>query len=246
MSRGKAFAVICFVVAGMVFFLSQNKKLLSVDSAANSEASDESSTGSSNEGVPINPAQHESEKVAAASFEPRTGAMQPRRIRQPQQIRQSGSLKKLKKELQPSLLFAESHWKLWQGIRAISAAEAPVAPANYLANVSGYFLVEDNEFAAQENFVGQAEPLIYYNQRTQQAGVVTGTLKITLRNSGNIESVNSRYSLKLEGAFPHLNLYMVRSSHEPVDLQFLQKQLQADADIAQVEVEILSRQYEKN
>lgn len=133
MSRGKAFAVICFVVAGMVFFLSQNKKLLSVDSAANSEASDESSTGSSNEGVPINPAQHESEKVAAASFEPRTGAMQPRRIRQPQQIRQSGSLKKLKKELQPSLLFSER--KFADTILAPVATPRPPTPLSLTAAI---------------------------------------------------------------------------------------------------------------
>ncbi|GEM_PF-3694574 len=246
MSRGKAVAVICFVVAGMVFFLSQNKKLLSVESAATSNATDESSSEPSHEGAKVKPTQQDNEKVTAAVFEARTGSMQARRIRQPQQVRQSGSLKQFEKELEPSHLFADTHWNLWQGIRAVSASEADVAPANYLANVSGYYLVEDKEFKAQESLVGQAEPLIYYNQRTHQAGVVTGTLKITLRKPGSIESLSSRHRLRVEGAFPHLNLFMVRSTYEPVDLQLLQKQLLADADIAQVEVEILSRQYEKN
>lgn len=210
------------------------------------EATDESSSTLVPEEKNLEASAVEGEKHIAADFEPRTGQMQPRRIRQPQQIRSAKNLKQIEKVLQPSQIFADSHWNLWQGVRAVAASDVQGAPDVYVANISGFYLVEDREYQAQENLAGQEEPLIYYNRRTQQAGIVTGTLKITLRRSGAIESLSSRHKLKVEGAFPHLNLYMVRSNHEPVDLHMLQKQLLADADIAQVEVEILSRQYEKN
>lgn len=245
MSRGKIFAVICLVVAGTVFFLSQNKKHLPVGTSSPVVPANESSSLSPEEQNTVESSIHQNAGMEPENFRPRQGSMQARRIRQPQEVGRSQNLNQIDKKLQSSELFENSHWNLWQGVRAIAASEVQRAPETYLTKVSGYYLIEDNEYQAQEELVGQAEPLIYYNKRTHQAGVVTGVLKVTLRKSGLIESLSTRYKLQVEGAFPHLNLFMVRSRSEPVDLQTLQKQLLAEADVAQVEVEILSRQYEK-
>ncbi|MNK11946.1 hypothetical protein D3C87_299970 [compost metagenome] len=146
-------------------------------------------------------------------------------------------------ELSESLLLAETSWKRWGRVSAVPRSEA--AGSHVIGEVSGFALIASPQTGDETQFT-EGQNLVYFNSRTQVAGIVTGVFRVTLKEGVRFEDLTEAYNLKITGAYPHLQTYFVTGQNSPFDLTVLQKRLSADSGVADLELEILSRKYEKN
>jgi|GEM_PF-1555646 hypothetical protein len=146
--------------------------------------------------------------------------------------------------LQRTALFPESRWQRWPGVRAFAPQTAP-ADADVLAEVSGYTLTRDNGFPGSEKAFSNEEPLVYYDSRTRSAGVVTGEIRLVVADQQKLQQILNQYNLKVSTPLPDVNTYFVISNEAKFNLEELYSQLARESQVESVQVEILSRQYEK-
>jgi hypothetical protein len=141
-------------------------------------------------------------------------------------------------------LFPESRWKRWPGVRAL-APNMPVASSEVLAEISGYKLTHDENFVGDEKAFSQEDPLVYYDARTRSAGVVTGELRLVVKDKAKLDQLLDLYRLKVSTASPNLSTYFVTSIDPNFNLEELYSKLSRESQVESVQVEIQSRQYEK-
>ncbi|MBV2167521.1 MAG: hypothetical protein KUL82_02330 [Bdellovibrio sp.] len=140
-------------------------------------------------------------------------------------------------------LFAGTNWKVWPGVLAISLKEGS-SLAGVLGKVSGYYLVKDEEVNDVRSFSSH-RPLVVVDSRLEIAGVVTGVFSVVLKEGVSSDFLKNASGLKIVHEFPEIRTYYVTSLHEPFDLTAFQESLKAQPEIEKVQIEILSRQYEK-
>ena len=249
MARRNQIIVLVVVLAGLAL-LWMNKKQSPVSS--NKDAS--SSHG-------VNTAQSDNESVneeqLQSSLNPRE-RMQQTEIsshgeeraferRQPSQRKESESrpiLKVSNNELRASALLQSTPWRVWSGVTAIprTAGERDGA----LTSISGFNLYQDDSFQSSENSFSSQAPLVVYDSRLNTAGVVTGVVEVQLRENILVQDLAQHYGLKVLNSLEGSRIHYVTSQVEPFDLQGLQQALKAEPGIERVELEVLSRQYDKN
>lgn len=138
---------------------------------------------------------------------------------------------------------AGTNWKLWTGVSARTKKNGPL-PGKILGEVSGFYLVEDfaqhdpREFSLQE-------PLVVMDPRLDIAGVVTGFLSVILKEGTSAEDLANVPGLLIRDSFPDIRTYFVTAAEKTFDLQSLKDTLKSEPAVENVELEVLSRQYEK-
>lgn len=147
------------------------------------------------------------------------------------------------RSLAQSSVLSGTSWKVWEGVTAYPQASG--VRSDYLAEVSGYYLVEEETFRGDDRHFSSAQPLAVYNERKGIAGIVTGTIQIILNEGESIDSLVQEYDLKVMGSMPEAKVYFVTSAQEPFNLSSLKERLSSEPVVKQVELEILSRKYEK-
>lgn len=147
-------------------------------------------------------------------------------------------------KLSATSLFPESRWKRWPGVRALPPQQASTNQ-EILAEVSGYSLTRDASFDGDEKSFSAQEPLVYYDSRTRSAGVVTGEIRLVVNDKQKLEQILDLYNLKVNTSLPDVHTYFVVSNEQNFNLEELYTKLARESQVESVQVEILSRQYEK-
>jgi hypothetical protein len=177
-------------------------------------------------------------KGADKSDETLRGKTAPR----PNSFSSERSLATLRKKLFPTHLNSETPWRRWSQVRAIAARDwknqAPI-----VAQVSGYYLVQDPQFNERETSMSSA--FVVYDERTSRVGVVTGVLKVTTFQESVLPPLLTKYSLFIEDAAPQIHQYFLKSGELGVNLKGLREKISKEPGIEDVALEILERQYEK-
>ncbi|UXR65402.1 hypothetical protein EZJ49_03940 [Bdellovibrio bacteriovorus] len=170
-------------------------------------------------------------------------AAQARRLHLPQEKAVANKVTPTSRQLAQSSMLSGTSWKVWEGMTAYPKSAGPRADA--VAEVSGFYLVPQEGLRPDERNYSNAQPMIVYNERKNIAGVVTGSVQITLREGAEIDPVLETFDLKVVGQLPEIRTYFVTSAQQPYDLFSLKDRLGSEPGISDVRLEILSRQYEK-
>lgn len=147
------------------------------------------------------------------------------------------------RRLAQSSVLSGTSWKVWEGVAAYPQSAGKRSA--YLAEINGYYLVEEDGFRGDDRHFSASQPLAVYNERKGIAGVVTGTIQITVNEGVNIDSLIQEYDLKVVGSMPEANMYFVTSAQDTFNLSSLKERLSSEPGISQAQLEILSRKYEK-
>jgi hypothetical protein len=165
---------------------------------------------------------------------------QEKPIRQPSQSRYPKT-----DELLSHPLLSDSKWLIWKNVSAIPKKNFDGNDSDLLGKTSGFvYLYDENQKLEIENFTPE-RPLVLYNSRLRQAGVLTGTIKVELRNENNIESFLVDHHAVSLGEFPEIRTFFVTSKSVPFQLDEFYQLIRSDERVQKTELEILSRKYEK-
>lgn len=148
------------------------------------------------------------------------------------------------RSLEASLTLENTRWKIWSGVSAVAKSQGSRPDA--IGEVSGFYLVQDDRFRSDERNFSSGSPLVVFDQRRDAVGVVTGSFEVTLNEGVDIRALVSNQDLRIINAFPESHIYFVTSATQPFNLQNLYQALKNDSGVKQVDIEVLSRHYEKH
>ncbi|XGC81194.1 hypothetical protein ACES2L_01705 [Bdellovibrio bacteriovorus] len=180
------------------------------------------------------------EVASTSSSAPIVSQRTPRKLPPPRRV---SSLPLENAELEKIPLLADTPWKLWKGVVA-----KPRTSANpnevVISQVSGFVVVASEVEYDLKNFFSDS-PLVVANTRLSQAGVLTGTINVILKEGQSADFLNEENGVKIVGAFPKIRTYYVTALQEPFDLPAFYLELKNHQGVEQASLEILSRQYDK-
>lgn len=249
MARQNQIILVVVIVAGLAFFLTREKQ--SPVSSNGDALSSRTTNAAYSENESLN------EEQLQSSLNPREKMQQTEisshgeerafQRRQPSQRHDSMDRQRVKAsntDLRSSALLQSTPWKVWAGVSALPSSSSNAEGA--LTSIAGFNLYQDDSFQSSENSFSTQAPMVVYDQRLGSAGVVTGTIEIQLRQDVSVQGVAQHYGLKVLNSLEGSRIHFVTSQVEPFDLQGLQQALKAEPSIERVELEVLSRQYDKN
>lgn len=170
-------------------------------------------------------------------------AMSPRKERSPKSSPETNFFSFERGKLATTSWLMDTRWKLWVGVSALDKKKGRPS-GKILGEVSGYYLVEESLGHESQSFSSH-QPLVVMDPRLKVAGVVTGILSVTLKEGASADSLLHSPDLRVRDSFPEIRTYFVTAAKEPFDLQSLKNFLQSEFPVERVELEVLSRQYEK-
>lgn len=147
------------------------------------------------------------------------------------------------RKLAQATVLSGTSWKLWEGVTAY--AKGAAQDRLVLTEISGFDVVEEDSFRADERNFSSDRPLVVFNERKKIAGIVTGVVQVILREGYTIESLAMASSLRVTGSHPEMRMYFVTAFENPFDLSDLKERLSRDPAVQSVDLEVLSRKYEK-
>lgn len=146
-------------------------------------------------------------------------------------------------ELEKIPLLADTPWKLWKGV--VAKPKSAATPNEVVISEVSGFVVVGSEAEYDIKQFSSSSPLVVANTRLSQAGVLTGTITVVLKEGQSAEFLSEDNGVKTMGAFPKIRTYYVTALQEPFDLQEFYLELKNHPGVEQVSLEILSRQYDK-
>ncbi|KYG60529.1 hypothetical protein AZI85_10960 [Bdellovibrio bacteriovorus] len=245
MARRLSIVIFLIVLGGAALYF-WNKGASSSVITANTEASTTLSSAKDHEStstatVAVESSEKTQTTEIASNQEP--AQMVPRSRRLPKSERDSIKLNTQNAEFSESPLFADSDWKIWNGVRAVPKNAGPPS-AVVVGEMTGFYLVKEE--AADPSAFSASQPIVVYDARLGIAGVVTGTFSVVLKEGVSPQVLTQNLGLKVLNSFPDIRTYYVTSPQEPFDLKVVQDILKNDPSLESSEMEILSRTYEKN
>ncbi|MEK2644026.1 hypothetical protein [Bdellovibrio sp. BCCA] len=240
----RTLVVLFLVLLGAVFALVLSNKGETPEFHAVSENQEEAQ--SSKTPAPENSPAATTQVTEVASSEQPQGMPAREKIRDLKSIRGAKTINTKNANLEEVGLFADSRWKLWNGVSAVSKSAGRKPQGNILGEVNGYYLVEEEAAVNDFKNFSSAHPLVVMDSRLDEVGVVTGVFTVTLKEGVSPDILTQASGLKVLNSFPNIRTYFVTSSQEPFDLQSFQDALKGEASVEEVKMEVLSRQYEKN
>jgi hypothetical protein len=91
-----------------------------------------------------------------------------------------------------------------------------------------------------------SQPLIVFDSRLKAVGVVTGVVRVVLKEGVSSEFLSSFSNARIRDAFPELRTYFVTATEAPFDLEKLLTEMRIDPSVQEAHLEILSQNYDKN
>lgn len=142
-------------------------------------------------------------------------------------------------------LLAEKSWKLWSHTRVIKR-DADDPNTEFLARVNNFLIVSEpkRQLSDLKNFDVQ-NPIAVYDERALRAGIITGVIKVSTQDVATLESDLTLMHAHITSSFDSIHLYFISSTDQTFDLQNLYDSLKAKSYITKIDLEILSRPYEK-
>ena len=239
MTRRNLVILIVVLVAAVILLqrtLRQQKEEASQASAVSVEAE---TTSSSQQQAQTS----SSEAKDTQSRETAVAEMQPRDVREPRVQARGKATDTKNAQLYASALFADTSWKVWAGVSAVLKKNG-LPQKNVKGEVNGYYLVEDGVATNAAQF-SASQPLVVIDTRLDTVGVVTGIFTVVLKPGVSADVLAQLPEIKIVNEFPNINTYYVTAAKEPFDLVALKDFLKSEPGVAEVQPEVLSRQYEK-
>ncbi len=145
------------------------------------------------------------------------------------------------KRLTSSSILGGTQWKIWPAVKVVKSNEK--SESNQISNLS---IVPSEEFQPDINRFDIKEPIVIYNERLKRPGIITGTIKLETEDRVELEKELSNLRAHISQAFEPIQTYFIESSDQTFDLENLYLKLKQLPKVHNVELEILSKNYEKN
>ncbi len=144
-----------------------------------------------------------------------------------------------------NVLLKSTSWKIWPQTQVIRTDEKTSAD-KILARVSNLLIIDaPNEIKSLTEF-NSAKPIAVYDERLKKAGVITGTIKIQTDQKSLLENELYQYRAHITESFEAIHIYFVTSTDLIFNLEHLFQALKSNPYVKEIELEILSKNYEKN
>lgn len=140
-------------------------------------------------------------------------------------------------------VLSETAWKRWVGVRATSKNEN-ISSSSIVGELQKFLLVADNRPITANQF-SSLSPWVVADTRLGLVGIVTGVLIVVLKDGSSADILKNNADLKILNESPGIRTYFVTAAQEPFDLLALKDFLTRESGVQEVQLEVLSRQYEK-
>lgn len=137
-----------------------------------------------------------------------------------------------------------TRWRRWSGVYAVEKHLVDVSEKEILAEVSGYILIRNNLPTSRID-ADVKQHFVVVDPRLQVPGVVTGFLKVLLREGSSSHFLFQNSHLQIRDSFPDIRTYYVTTSEKPFDPLALKEFLGRRPEVERVELEIVFKKYEK-
>lgn len=152
------------------------------------------------------------------------------------------------KNLLANNLLSATPWKIWANTKVVHY-ESNLITQQILGRVSNLAIVDDDSKndpqVVLKNFDTQ-NPVAVYDTRLKKPGVLTGTIKVVTHQKELLEEQLKQYQAHIDIGFDEIHTYFVTSQTQLFNLENLYNGLINQPYITKVELEVLSKTYEKN
>lgn len=142
-------------------------------------------------------------------------------------------------------LVLDTKWKVWSGVTAVETRSFNGDKSAVLAVMGGYSVIADESVNGDDRNFSSQKPLVFFDERMSRTGIVTGDLKVSLKEGVNPEAVATDHGLSVTSSLENIRLFFMRASADRYDLGGLVNNLKKDPRVSAVELSIVSRNYEK-
>lgn len=149
-------------------------------------------------------------------------------------------------ELRPETILRNTPWELWLHTRVQN-----INDPNHSTNgtealrLNNFIIRYDKNSSSSLRTFNKNKPLAVFDRRRNQVGILTGTIQVTTNRRDLLETDLGNIEAEISDAFDSIQTYFVVSRADIFDLGGLFHYLRQQSYIDQVELEILSRTYEK-
>ncbi len=147
----------------------------------------------------------------------------------------------------PSVLQAHSiltgtRWKIWPNANVVAklSSDAPVARVSHIDIAEG-----EPSQSTIVNF-DNTNQIVLYNERLQKPGILTGLIIVETVDLPALRRDLSSVNAEIVNSFDQINTYFVTGLAQSFNLELLFTQIKKWPHVRNAELEILSKNYEKN
>jgi hypothetical protein len=140
-------------------------------------------------------------------------------------------------------LLNSTRWKIWLHTQVVKKDDAPIGQS--LAHVSNFSIIESQDNLSLTEFDAN-KPIAVFDERLKKPGIITGTLKIQTSDKARLQTDLINYQAQVTDEFYDIETYFVKSTQNIFNLEWLYQNLKNQTYIKSVELEILSKSYDKN
>jgi hypothetical protein len=140
-------------------------------------------------------------------------------------------------------LLNSTRWKIWLHTQVVKKDDAPIGQT--LAHVSNFSIIESQDNSALTEFDAN-KPIAVFDERLKKPGLITGTLKIETSDKARLQRDLVNHQAQITDEFDNIETYFVKSTQNIFNLEWLYQNLKNQTYIKSVELEILSKSYDKN
>jgi len=172
--------------------------------------------------------------------------MKARSVEKSRTLARTETIHPTREQLRAHPILSQTRWQLWLKTRADFLNEnSEAAPGPELTRLNNYIIVADNSNIPDLTEFHKMNPQVVYDQRRKQVGILTGTIRINTDRRDLLEKDLATAQAEITDAFDTIETYFIQSTNDVFDLQSLYLFLRQQSYIKNVELEILSRTYEK-
>lgn len=156
----------------------------------------------------------------------------------------SGQISSAPKLLLENRLLLSTSWKIWPNTQVIGIDHKSDSDA-VLTQISNLLVIESQSENADLTEFNLASPVVVYNSRLKKAGVITGALRIQTTQKGLLEQDLNNFNARITDSFENINTYFITSTDQIFNLELLYLNLKAKPYVKFIELDVISRSYEK-
>lgn len=172
--------------------------------------------------------------------------MKARSVEKIRSLARTETIHPTREQLRAHPILSQTRWQLWLKTRADFLNEnSASAPGSEITRLNNYTIVADDSNISDLSEFHKTTPQVVYDQRRKQVGILTGTIRVNTDRRDLLEKDLATVQAEISDAFDAIETYFIQSTHDVFDLQNLYLFLRQQSYIKNVELEILSRTYEK-
>jgi hypothetical protein len=139
-------------------------------------------------------------------------------------------------------LLQSTRWKIWLNTQVVKKENAQIGQS--LANISNFSIIESQESVNLTEFDSN-KVVAVFDERLKKPGLITGTLIVQTSDKSRLQTDLKNYQAQISDEFENIETYFIKSSQPIYNLELLYQTLKNKNYINSVELEILSKNYDK-